>query len=58
MLPRLEDLQRMVSVALYGTDEDQARAEKEKWHQEVMDQLVESLKGRGHPETDEGQAGR
>lgn len=30
MLPRLEDLQRMVSVALYGTNEDRARAEKEK----------------------------
>ena len=56
MSPRMEDLQRMVSVALYGTDEDRARAEKEKWYQDVMDQLIESLKGRSHaaPGTREG----
>lgn len=35
------DLQHYVSVALYGTEEDQARAEREPWYQRVEKHLAE-----------------
>ena len=38
----LVDLQHYVSVALYGTEEDQARAEREPWYQRVEKRFAET----------------